>query len=818
MPKNKKYVAVIIPLALPMEYTYSVPEHLCSQLDIGVRVEVALKRKLYSGIICQIGDEIDTNYKPKDIVSVLDPQPILSSKQLTLWKWIANYYCCTLGEVMHAALPSGLKLESETKIVLKDNASDDFTNFTDDEYLVAEALLIRKELSIQEISDILDKKTIYPIIRSLLDKQVLEIKEELIQKYTTKKVRAIQLSDEFREQKILFDFIDNKIRSEGQERAIMAYLTLTKGSGQLIPITDIYELGRVNNAIVKALEKKGIFTIKEIDVSRLHVYSEDTLIVPDLSEEQTKAIVKINEFHQNGTPVLLHGITGSGKTRVYIELISEQLKEDKQSLYLLPEIALTTQIVERLENYFGDDIVIYHSRMNNHQRVETWNAVMAGKKVILGARSSLFLPFQNLGLIIVDEEHDPSYKQANPSPRYNARDAAIILGRQLDAAVILGSATPSLETYTNATRGKYGLITINKRYGTSVLPEIKVVDLKKEKKVGRLKDTSISKPLEDAITDFLSRKKQVIIFQNRRGFAPVVQCNDCGWMAECINCDVSMTLHRYFNELRCHYCGHRAKNPPACPDCGSDNLYEVGQGTERIEQDLKDKFPDSNIKRMDADTAKTKKSLDSIIYDFSVGKIDILVGTQMVTKGFDFDHLGLVGIINADSLTRFPDFRAGERAFQMMTQVAGRAGRRGEQGQVIIQAFTPSHPTIKETIQYDFNHFYQREMIERKQFHFPPFFRMINVELKHSDPEKLKHAATFFAEQLKKRLHHRIQGPIIPSIARIKNKYIQFINIKMETDPKVINFTKKLIIHTRGEMQNIHGIKGVRVNIDVDPY
>ncbi len=818
MKNDQVYVAVIIPLALPMEYTYSVPKHLVDSIDIGVRVEVALKRKLYSGIVCLIGDSVDSKYAIKDIISILDPMPILSDKQLDLWKWVANYYCCTLGEVMHAALPSGLKLESETKIVLKENANYDFSGLNDDEYLVAEALTIRNELTIQEISEILNKKTIYPIIRSLLDKQVLEIKEELIQKYSAKKVRAIQLSPEFTDQAVLLQFLDDKIRSEGQERAILAYLTLSKSGNMLIPVSDIYEMARVNGAILKALEKKGVFTISKIDVSRLKVYSDDILEVPDLSIEQVSAIAAIKEFQIEKKPVLIHGITGSGKTRVYIELISEQIKLGNQCLYLLPEIALTTQIVERLEHYFGDDIAIYHSRMNNSERVETWNAVMSGKKVILGARSSLFLPFQKLGLIIVDEEHDPSYKQTNPSPRYNARDTSVVLARMTNASVILGSATPSIESYTNAVNGKYGLITINKRYGNSVLPIIKVVDLKREKKVGLLKDTSISKPLEDAITDFLSRNKQVIIFQNRRGFAPTIQCNDCGWIAECVNCDVTLTLHRYFKELRCHYCGHRTKNPAACPDCGGDNIFEIGQGTERIEEDLKLKFPEAVIKRMDHDTAKTKKNIDSIIYDFSTGKTDILVGTQMVTKGFDFDHLGLVGIINADSLTRFPDFRASERAFQMLTQVAGRAGRRGEQGLVIIQAFTPEHPTIEETIHYKFDKFYQREMHERKQFHFPPFLKLIYIELKHSNADKLKLAAEFFTDQLKKRLGHRVHGPIIPSIGRIKNKYIQFINIKIEPKPKVINFTKKLIIHTRGEMQNIQGIKGVRVNIDVDPY
>ncbi len=815
---NSLFVSVIIPLALPIEYTYSVPTKWHNNIQIGSRVEIPLKRKLYSGIVCKLGSEIDSDKKPKEIICVLDDNPILSQKQLDLWKWIAKYYCCTLGEVMHAALPSGFKLESATKVLINDSFEHDYTSLSDEEYLVAEALTLREELSIQEIRDILDKKTIYPVIRSLIDQGVIQLKEELIKKFKPKTIRIVRLSEQYKNEQNLSDFLDNT-KSEKQKRAVLAYMTLKQNGEEKIPVSDIYSMSNSDSSVIRALEKKEIFISEKVEVSRLKIYDGNIYEVPDLSNEQNLALEAIRKCKEERKPVLLHGITGSGKTRIYIELINEMLEQNKQSLYLLPEIALTTQIVERLEHYFGDDIVIYHSRLSNDQRVEIWNAIKNGKKIVLGARSSLFLPFQDLGLVIVDEEHDPSYKQNNPNPRYNARDTSIVLANQNKAFVVLGSATPSLESYTNAINNKYGLITLNKRYGNSVLPEIKIVDLKREKQVGRLKNRAISKPLEDALTHYIAENKQAILFQNRRGFAPVVQCNECGWIAECKHCDVSLTVHRYFDELRCHYCGHRDHNPRKCPDCGSDNLFEMGQGTERIQEELIDLYPNAQIGRMDYDTTRSKKNFDKIIYDFSTQKLDILVGTQMITKGFDFDHLRLVGVINADSLIKFPDFRAGERAFQIITQVAGRAGRRGEKGLVYIQTFDTTHPLIAEIVNTNYEMFYQREMYERKTFKFPPFVRLINLELKSKDLNRVQEGSTYFAKELAKKLgNHRVKGPITPTISRIKNNYIQLINIKLENDKNLLHFTKNYILHVRSLMKNKMGIKNVRVNIDVDPY
>jgi primosomal protein N' (replication factor Y) len=812
------YITVILPLALQQEYTYSVLEEFRSDIQIGIRVEVTLKNKGYAAIVAEIHSEIDEGIRPKSIIGILDYQPVITQKQLRFWHWISNYYLCSLGEVMHAALPSGLKLESETKIVISTDFDGDFSQLSDEEYLVAEALSIREELTIEEVRSILNKKSIYPTIRSLLDYRVIDIYEVLVHKYKPKKIRAVRLHKDYRSERTLGDFIDQKIKSEKQKNAIYAYITLDQAKYNLIPVSDIYEYSNTNSSVIKALEKKGIFVVETIEASRLTIYDSEVTEVPQLSQEQIKALHQINHYFEIKKPVLIHGITGSGKTRMYIEIIQEMIRTGKQCLYLLPEIALTTQIVERLESYFGNDILIYHSRLSNNQRVETWKEVLKEKKIILGARSSLFLPFQNLGLIIVDEEHDSSFKQQNPSPRYNARDLSIVLAKQHNAFILLGSATPSIESYTNAKTGKYGLVELHNRYGDSVLPKIELVNLKREKQVGRLRNTIVSRKLEEEIKHTLDNNKQVIIFQNRRGFSPVVQCNDCGWRAECKNCDVTLTLHQYFHEMRCHYCGYRTKKAEHCPECSSKNLYEIGQGTERIEDDLKSKFPEARIARMDYDTTKTKSAFEELVYDFSRGRKDILVGTQMVTKGFDFDNLGLVGVINADSLTKFPDFRAGERAFQQLTQVAGRAGRRGEQGLVIIQAFTPDHPSIQETLHHDYIGFYKREMKERKEFSFPPYVRVIRIELKHKRHDVLAHGSQYFADQLYKKLGFRVKGPFIPSVSRVKNNYIQFINLKLELKTEVISTAKELVLKTKENLRHIDVIKGIRVNIDVDPY
>ena len=794
-----------------------VPQDLREEISFGVRVEVPLKNKLYSALVIQLEEEIKIEYKPRKIISIIDVNPIIDNTQYALWKWIAKYYSCTIGEVMNVALPSGLKLTSETKIYINPNYQEDLVALTDDEYMIAEAITMQSELTIGEIRDILDKKTVYPVIRSLLDKEVIYIREELVQKYKTKKIGVVRLTQEYRDDPDkLTEALDAVSRSEKQTRAILAIYQFSKKQ-DIIPKSDIYNISQTDNSVLKALEKKGIIEISEMEVSRLLQGSYEQKELPPLTDEQSRALGEIKEYFKSSDQILLHGVTGSGKTRVYIELIKEQLAAGKQVLYLLPEIALTTQIVSRLRAVFGEEVGTYHSRMGNAERVEIWKSVNDEKPIILGARSSMLLPYKNLGLIIVDEEHDSSYKQNDPSPRYNGRDTAIVMAQLHGAKVIMGSATPSLESFYNVSQGKYGFVQMKQRIGSIELPEIEVVDLRYEYKTKRIKN-GFSLALREGIEKALGNGEQAMVFQNRRGYAPTLQCDQCGWHAECNNCDVSLTVHKYFDELRCHYCGSRHKMIQNCVACGSHTLNQKGFGTEKIEGQIRELFPEAKVARMDYDTTKTKNAYENIIADFTSKKIDILVGTQMITKGLDFEHIGIVGILNADLSLQFPDFRSGERAFQLFTQVAGRAGRKHKQGRVIIQSFQPTHPVILETIDNNYSRFYSREMAERKKFVYPPLYRIIQITLKHKLPKTVLEAAHFLEKQLTVKFGNRVLGPTQPGVARLRGQYLQNITIKMEKDPKVINGIKSFLMNARLVTLNTPGFKSVRINIDVDPY
>ncbi len=804
-------------MAIPKEYTYEIPDHL-GDIKFGCRVEVPLKNKLYSALVIELHSSHDGDYKPRKIISVIDQEPIIDHHQYKLWKWISQYYCCTIGEVMNIALPSGLKLSSETKIYI--NSEQDLSAFelTDEEYLVAEAVGIQNELSIDEVRSILDKKTVYPVIRKLIDKEVAYIKEELKQIYKPKTIGVVRLAEKYIEDKnLLTDVLDQLKRTEKQTKAILAIYQLSKKLTD-IPKTEIYSLSSSNSAVLNALEKKGIIVQDSIEVSRLSTgNSTKNHELSPLSDHQADALVSIKDKFESCDNVLLYGVTGSGKTRVYIELIKEQLSKGKQVLYLLPEIALTTQIVERLKNVFGNDIGVYHSKMGNAQRVELWKAAKNEKPIIVGARSSMFLPFTNLGLVIIDEEHDPSYKQKDPSPRYQGRDVAVVMAKLYQSKVVLGTATPSLESFTNVKNGKYEMVQMQERFGDLALPEIQLIDLKQQYKKNKIK-LGFSLELRDAIKATLELGEQVMIFQNRRGYAPTLSCEVCGWHSECTNCDISLTVHKYFDELRCHYCGLRKKMINSCPACGSPNPKQKGTGTEKIELDLREMFPEARIARMDFDTTKSRSSYENIISNFANGKVNVLVGTQMITKGLDFDNLGLVGILNADMSLQFPDFRSGERAFQLFTQVSGRAGRKHKQGKVIIQTFQPTHPVIMETIDGNFDRFYIRETNERKKFIYPPFYRLIDITLKHKDPKTVLNAAHYFKKMLAAKLGNRIIGPSQPGVARLRGLYLQKILIKIEKDPKVITKVKNYLLDVRDNAKNAPGIKSVRVNIDVDPY
>ncbi len=811
-----RYVEVLLPLALAQSYTYAIPDHLLGKVNFGIRVEVALNRKLYAGLAVNFHDAISEDIKPKPIISVIDNRPIILEYQYTFWKWIAKYYCCTLGEVMNVALPSGLKLNSETKVVASHLLEERLVDLRDDEGMVADAIYNNQELGIDDIRTILNKKTVYPIIKSLLDKELIFIREELKQKYKAKKADFICLSDFHKtEDPDLNQAFELTKRSEKQTKALLAYASLSPHY-EWISKQSIQKKAITDSSVINALIKKGILVKEQRQVSRIENYTGNAQTLKPLSEAQQEALAAIKTSFENHRTTLLFGVTGSGKTRLYMELMQETLDRGEQVLFLIPEIALTTQLVQRLQAIFGSDIGVYHSRLNQAKRVELYQSAMEGQSIFVGARSSIFLPFKQLGLIIIDEEHDASYKQSEPSPRYQGRDTALYLSKLFNAKVILGSATPSLESYQNAIEDKYGLVMLHERFGEASLPHIEIIDLRKKYKQGLMK-AMFSDELLAAIRSALNKKEQVLLFQNRRGYSPTIQCTLCNWNAECPNCDVSLTTHKYFQQINCHYCGYHTKIPKQCPQCGNTHLVELGFGTEKIADELKSILPNAVIKRMDYDTAKTKAQYEDIIYDFEQGATDILVGTQMITKGLDFDNVALVGILLADKILFFPDFRANERAFQLFTQVAGRAGRRAKKGKVLIQTFNPEHDVIQETLGMKYGQYYERELKEREMFLYPPKVRLCKVTIKHKDFKRTEAVANEFAKKLRAQLGNRIIGPAVPGISRIRGKYIQQIMVKMEKDWSKIQHIKYVLKQTKQYIKALKNMSTVQIIIDVDP-
>jgi primosomal protein N' (replication factor Y) (superfamily II helicase) len=815
------FATVILPLAMPKPLTFHIPDELIERVKFGIRVEVQVGkgRDLYSAVVIGVSAE-KPNYTTKPITQIIDDEPIISTLQLDFWQWMARYYGCTLGEVMNAALPTNMKLSSETRIVLNPEHNQDFSELNDQEYLVAEALTIQKELTIDQIQKILGHRTVYPLINRLLMHQILDIKEELQQKFKPKIVACVRfkepyLSDTERvTMSAIFDQIKN---SEKQTNAMLAFLQLIRNQ-EVVRCTEVYEKAKtVDLGVLRAIEKKGIFEIYEREISRIGGYEDELIVDPELSNQQTKAIYDIKKAFETKNVALLHGVTGSGKTRVYTELMEKAIENGGQVLYLLPEIALTTQIISRLEKIFGDKITIYHSKLNAHERVELWSQAFGGKPIILGVRSALFLPFQNLKLIIVDEEHDASFKQQDPAPRYNARDSAIFLASQYKAKVLLGTATPSVETYSNAQQGKFALVEMTERFGGMQMPAIEIVDMKEETKKKTVVGNFSSRLIEE-LKSALARGEQTILFQNRRGYAPTYTCPSCAWTSECKNCDVTLTYHKFTNALNCHYCGYTIKLPKECPACGSKTLIIKGFGTERIEDELKIHLPEARIGRLDLDTARTRTQHSKIISDFEDKEIDILVGTQMVTKGLDFENVGLVGVLSADSLLRFPDFRASERAFQLLLQVSGRAGRKHKQGKVLIQAFDVKNLVLLDVQKNNYTSFFNREIAERKEFNYPPFVRLIGINLKHKKPDVLREAAKLFTNLLRGRLGDRVSGPATPLVEWVNTLYILNYLIKLERDTAKLTLAKQIIAEATHELQSMEGFSNVRVAIDVDPY
>lgn len=816
-----KYADVILPLALPRNYTYSIPDEMEGVVHVGCRVAVQFgKNKKYAAIVKAIHENALEAYKTKSILYLLDKEPIVHSHQLMFWEWLATYYMCTEGDVMHAALPAHLKLTSETRLIYNAEYGDDFSGLNEEEYLIAEALHIRKELSIDEVQQITEKIQVYSLVKQLLDKKVCFVYEELKEAFHPKKESIITLHPRCEDETTLASIFDEVQRAPKQMETLLAFIHLNKTEG-LVRQTDLQKKAGVSAGIVKALADKNILVIQKQIVDRIPALKEGrtngNFKTFELSNEQQRASDQIHTFFKEKQTVLLHGVTSSGKTLLYIKLIEEYLSKGKQSLYLLPEIALTAQIIRRLQEHFGNQIGIYHSKFSNNERVEIWNKVKSGEyKVVLGARSALLLPFKNLGLIILDEEHDASYKQQDPAPRYHARDAALYYAQLFDAKVLMGSATPSLESYYNAQNGKYGLVLLKERFGGMQMPEITIVDMKQVQRSKKLEAPYLSPALKEAIQQSLAEDKQTILFQNRRGYAPMMVCAACGWIPHCKNCDVSLTYHKYHHKLHCHYCGQQYSVPTECPACGSNQLVNRSFGTERIEDDLTTLFPKARVARMDLDSVRNKDAHYKLIGLFEQKRIDILVGTQMVVKGLDFDHVKLVGILSADNLLSYPDFRVHERAYQLMEQVSGRAGRRDEVGLVLIQAVNIKHPVLNYVIQHDYTGFYDAELAERERFFYPPYSRLLKLIIKHQKIENATQAAKFLGNELRPYFGDAMLGPSAPPVGRVRNYYLMEILIKISRYNKKLHTFKKIIRDKINLVQAIPEYRRVMIIPDVD--
>lgn len=830
------FAEILLPLPVPGSFTYRIPYSLNDMVKVGQRAIVQFgKTKIMSGLIVNITNEVPDYDNVKYIVDILDNEPVVNENQLKIWNWISSYYLCYPGEVMQVALPSSLKLSSESKISLSEDYIIDNEVLNDNEFLIVEALQIQPQLTITEVSKIVGYKKIMPLIKTMIDKKIIVMQEELQHKYKAKYERFVRLSNTYRDEEMMHELMDKlSKRAYKQLELLMAFFVLGGSADNDVLVSELLKKANANNSPLSTLIEKGVFETYQKRVSRLKDYKALTDVSSIiLTEKQQQAYDEIHAGFEAKKTVLLHGVTASGKTEIYIKLIQEAIDKGKQVLYLLPEIALTEQIINRLKKYFGDRVGVYHSRYDNNERVEIWQQVLNYKnyqeenkdekatapsykyQIIIGSRSSIFLPFSDLGLIIVDEEHDTSFKQTEPAPRYSARDLAVFMSKMFSVNLILGSATPSFESYYNAKINKYQLVTLSQRYADVELPEIIIADLRIETR-RKTMQANFGSVLVDAMRQTLEEKKQLILFQNRRGFSLRIECDHCNYIPHCINCDVSLTYHKNQNILKCHYCGYTATLPTECPSCHSTDIKMHGFGTERIEDDIKVVFPEARTARLDLDTTRTKNSYQYIIEQFQNKETDILVGTQMVTKGLDFDDVKTVGILNADNMLSFPDFRAHERAFQLMEQVSGRAGRKNDKGKVIIQTYQAQHPVILNVINHDYVKFYEEQMPIRRQFNYPPYSRLILIRLKDKDNVLLDKAADELAVVLRKVLNNSLLGPEYPVVSRVRNMYIKqfLVKINKEFNPNTIkSFIKDTIEHFKHN--SIY--KSVKIQIDVDP-
>lgn len=814
------FVEVVLPLSLSKTFTYRISEAEFYFIKKGMRVAVPFgKSKIYTALVIDLHQNEPGLYEAKEIHQILDEKPIATEIQIKHWLWVANYYMCGIGDVYRGAFPVGLLLESETIISHKPNRIIHDSELSDDEFLIYEALHHQSSLKVQDIISILNKKNILPVLQKMISKDIIVLEEEIKESYKPKLVRYVKLHSKYESDSGLNELLGILKNANKQKEIVLAYFQISASEKKPITVKKLVEVSNSASTVVKALIEKEIFEeyyLQHDRVSFEGAASEKQLV---LSKTQQTALNEIENCLLEKEVCLLHGVTSSGKTEIYIKLIEGYLATGKQVLYLLPEIALTAQLVSRLRFHFGDKVAVFHSKYSNNERVEVWKKTLENSEkaqIVIGARSALFLPFTNLGLLIVDEEHEQTFKQTDPAPRFHARDSAIVLANFHGAKVLLGSATPSIETYFNTQIQKFGLVTITERYNDVRMPEIVLVDLK-DKHFRKRMTGHFSDLLIEEIAEALSLGEQVILFQNRRGYSPVIECSTCGHVPHCQQCNVSLTYHKYKNQLRCHYCGYSIAKPTHCHNCSSIDLTTKGFGTEQIEQELGALFPKAKSGRMDQDTTRGKFGFEKIIDAFKNREIDILVGTQMLAKGLDFDNVSLVGIMNADNMLHHPDFRAFERSFQMMTQVAGRAGRSKKQGKVVIQTYNPNHNTIQQVTMHDYAGMYKEQLYDRKIYKYPPYFRIIKLTLRHRDFDKLKEGTIWMYQVLNQNLNLPVLGPEEPAINRIRNEYIRTILIKIPQNMP-LTATKKTIQKILNSFEAVPQYRAIKVVVNVDFY
>lgn len=819
------FAEVILPLPLYSTFTYSIPAEMSGDVVVGSRVLVQFgMRKFYTGIVACVHPNRPEGYDVKPLAGLLDPTPVVRRSQLQLWDWISQYYLCSVGDVFKAAVPTGLKPESTTQISLNPEADlEDLSgNISEKDAVIIQLVESEKKVSIGDIEKATKIKNVTARLRPLFEKGILEISEKVVERYKPKSQKMVRLTIADGDHDALHDLMQKTTRSTRREKAIIAYLDmsqwLTRREGPLeVSREALIEKSGISAGILKAMEDAGIFEVYKKVINLFNTTQGDPVNIPTLSDAQQTALNSIMDEFKIHDTVLLHGVTGSGKTEIYSHVIDSSLRANKSVLFLVPEISLTTQLTDRLRRIFGERLLVYHSKFSDNERVEVWNKVMRTQEplVILGTRSAVFLPFSRLGVIIIDEEHEASYKQYDPAPRYNARDTAIVVASMLGAKVLLGSATPAIDTYYKALNNKYGLVTLSERFEGATLPDVEIVDMRDQRK-RKANEGIFSGPLRLATRDALDSHKQTLLFQNRRGFAPYVVCRNCGWTPKCVNCDVSLVYHKYSDLLRCHYCGYSIPRPALCPACEENSVEVYGYGTERIAEETHNVFPDARIARMDLDTTRNKDSYQEIIEEFSAHKTDILVGTQMLSKGLDFENVTIVGVLNADSLLNFPDFRAAERAFNMLEQVAGRAGRRADKGTVFIQTTDPSNPVLTHVKAHDYDSFYKEEIAARERLSYPPFSKIINIYLKNKDPKAVDEAAFLFAAALRNVFGARVLGPEKPFVSRVATWYLQSIMLKIESTASMKKV--KHILRTLFEsLARDPRIKSSMIYYDVDP-